>query len=54
MRIIKESAWFLRFAKRTAHAAGTPYAFAVALTVVLVCRPDHGITAGPSRTSRAG
>ncbi len=36
MRITKESSWFLRFAKRTAHTVGTPYAFGAALGIVLV------------------
>jgi low affinity Fe/Cu permease len=36
MRVHKESSWFLRFARRTAHTLGSPYAFAAALAVVVV------------------
>jgi low affinity Fe/Cu permease len=36
MRVTKESSWFVRFAKGSAHAVGAPYAFAVALAVVVV------------------
>ena len=36
MRITKDSSWFLRFAKATAHATGTPHGFGAALGVVIV------------------
>jgi low affinity Fe/Cu permease len=36
MRVTKESSWFVRFAKWSAHAVGAPYAFVVALAVVIV------------------